>query len=212
MFRASRGLFAGLGKSKAPHFLVLSGPSDEQMHVNAGFAGESLVVGLTARGLATCRLGGHINADSLARIVPGRETCVPAAMIAFGYPAGPDKHLRTDPGKTSRKPLSSLLLNSSSDSDWAPLLETARLAPSAVNRQPWRFKFDKGFLHCYILNPSFIVSRKLLGNLSFVDAGIMLCHIAEAAAHHNRKIFFERVPHAQVENLSYITSVGRENS
>ncbi|MFP4015164.1 MAG: hypothetical protein ACLFVQ_13840 [Chitinispirillaceae bacterium] len=46
-------------------------------------------------------------------------------------------------------------------------------------------------LHCYITKPNFLL-RKLLGQISHVDMGIALCHLAEAAAYHRKKIGFEK--------------------
>jgi hypothetical protein len=49
-------------------------------------------------------------------------------------------------------------------------LEHARLAPSAANRQPWRFVVDADNLTLAMMRPSFI------------DAGIVMSHVTLAAA------------------------------
>jgi hypothetical protein len=55
-------------------------------------------------------------------------------------------------------------------------LEAARLAPSAVNRQPWRFEVGKDSVTVYVKNatPDFNVSKRL-------DCGIAMLHIEVAA-------------------------------
>jgi hypothetical protein len=60
---------------------------------------------------------------------------------------------------------------------WAKsALEAARLAPSAVNRQPWRFHIESNSITVSMDNPSFnlSISKRL-------DCGIAMLHIEVAA-------------------------------
>jgi len=78
-----------------------------------------------------------------------------------------------------RKPLAELVTGLST-SDWPqwvkPALEAARIAPSAINRQPWRFYVESNGITVSVDNSrfSFGVSKRL-------DCGIAMLHIEVAA-------------------------------
>ena len=64
--------------------------------------------------------------------------------------------------------------------EWAvAAVETARLAPSAVNRQPWRFRFEDGGLT--VAKDSFFETPKVAKRL---DIGIAMLHVELAALAH----------------------------
>jgi hypothetical protein len=128
-------------------------------------------------------------------------------MIGFGLPARHDDHLRPVDKRLSRKPLEQLMVDGTVDPGWRPILEAARRAPSAINGQPWRFLCDGPRLHCYITGHGSFIARKFLGQITFVDAGIALCHIAEAAVHQAKLISFEQRTDASHAGLDYIASV-----
>jgi hypothetical protein len=75
-----------------------------------------------------------------------------------------------------RRPLSTLVtgLAENERPTWMKAaLEAARLAPSAMNRQPWRFRVDKGSITVSadsVVNPTMVVSKRL-------DCGIAMLHI-----------------------------------
>ena len=61
----------------------------------------------------------------------------------------------------------------------ADALEAVRLAPSAVNRQPWRVLLREGFAHFYEKR-----SKAYAGSdwdIQRIDMGIALCHFALCA-------------------------------
>jgi len=75
-----------------------------------------------------------------------------------------------------RRPLKDLV-SGLEEKDWPAwmktALEAARLAPSAMNRQPWRFQVDKNSITVSAdsaLNPTMVVSKRL-------DCGIAMLHI-----------------------------------
>lgn len=208
--QVSRGIIGDIGKNTAPHYIVLSGRPAEGMRENAGFAGEHLMITMVSKGLATCWLGGAVRKKEQDKVVDTKEGHELAALIAFGNPAVENGHIRSDLNGIPRKPLEQLMADGRIDTEWKPLLEAARIAPSAVNIQPWRFLRDGERLHCYISKPNFLL-RKLLGQINHVDMGIALCHLAEAAAHHKKKIRFEKIPEARRDDLIYIVSaVGKK--
>ncbi len=205
--RVSRGFVGGLGKNKAPHFIVLSGKPAPGLRTNAGFVGERMIISLTERGLATCWQGGPVKQAALPGLIDTDHGHELAAIIAFGKPVSPTDYLRPDPNRIARKPLHDLMLDNTLDQHWRPLLEAARIAPSALNGQPWRFVSDSGALHCFIKPPGSFVTRKFLGAIREVDAGIAVCHLAEAAAHHGRSVAFKQLPGIEREGFMYVISM-----
>ena len=78
-----------------------------------------------------------------------------------------------------RKPLSALVtgLNEAGCSSWIlSALNAARLAPSAVNRQPWRFHVDSKSITISVSS-----LRRDYGVLKRLDCGIAMLHIELAA-------------------------------
>jgi hypothetical protein len=79
-------------------------------------------------------------------------------MLAFGYPKG--DQLRHDLKSFKRKSLEQIA------DRLDPRLEPARLAPSAVNSQPWFFTHDGNTIHVYCNKKG-----------TRLDAGIALAHL-----------------------------------
>lgn len=84
-------------------------------------------------------------------------------MLAFGHPKG--DQLRHDLKAFKRKPMEQI-------ADQAdPRLEPARLAPSAVNSQPWYFTHEGDTLHIYR------IPNDGLSDMNRIDMGIALAHL-----------------------------------
>ena len=122
---------------------------------NVGFLFQQMDLYLQSLGLGVCWLGmGRMNPKTTA-VVDGMQFVI---MLAFGHPKGDQQ--RHDLNGFKRKALSQI-------SDRVdPRLEPARLAPSAVNSQPWYFTHGDDALHVFC-------SRK--GNP--LDVGIALAHL-----------------------------------
>lgn len=78
-----------------------------------------------------------------------------------------------------RKPMANLVsgFEEANTPEWIRVaLEAARLAPSAVNRQPWRFQVEQDALTVSVnrLGREFNISKRL-------DCGIAMLHIEVAA-------------------------------
>ncbi|PLV60382.1 nitroreductase family protein [Thermotoga sp. KOL6] len=127
-----------------PHYIYATTKKSFDELVDYGFQGEQIVLFLTMKGLGTCWM-----ARSPHPNVP--------YIIAFGYPKNRDFSRK-------RKPISSFLENDIEElqPEIIRIIELTILAPSALNGQPWRFRFTGREL-C-------ISSRKP------VDLGIALSH------------------------------------
>jgi len=128
-----------------------------------GFQGQNLLLKLVALGYGTCWLG----------VGRAMEKNSPA-VIVFGYEGPPNlvawaSRIFLRPGQ--RRPLASLLSEASlkPSSNLLKVLHAMRLAPSAVNRQPWRFTVKGDYK---------LEVRRTGGHpvWSYLDLGIVLCH------------------------------------
>jgi len=204
------GVFTGAigpyGKIKhAPAFIAFIGDMRHpEVQEAVGYTGEGVILEATSLGLSTCWVGGFFNADvvrSLIKLDPNEKVL---AVTPVGYA----RKLTTLEEKTMtgfgfthrRKPLTGLV-DGLSQVDWpnwvAPCLDAARLAPSAVNRQPWGFTVapDAITVHVRTSGPEFSVAKRL-------DCGIAMLHIEVAAHHHKTSGSWEMLKAPEVARFS----------
>ncbi|MCD6567792.1 MAG: nitroreductase family protein [Dehalococcoidia bacterium] len=155
------------------------------LHVQeeVGYTGEGIILEATSLGLDTCWVGGFFKrnvADTQTEVQsPERVLAVTPVGYARGSQSVQEK-VMTGFGKThQRNSLSSMVsgLGESEWPDWARAsLEAARLAPSAINRQPWGFHVEPNAITISVRSggPDFNISRRL-------DCGIAMMHIEIAA-------------------------------
>lgn len=150
---------------------------------NIGFLFQQMDLYLQTLGLGVCWLGmGRMNPKTTTP-VEGMKFVI---LLAFGCPKGDP--LRHDLKDFKRKSMEQI-----TDRPDARL-EPARLAPSAVNSQPWFFTHEGDYLHVYC-------SKK--GSL--LDAGIALAHLYVANEAAFRFLKAEKA--AQLPGYVYIGSV-----
>ena len=178
--RVFHGLVGGYGKIKgAPIFIAFIGDAaNPNVNEQVGYTGEGIILEATALGLATCWVGGMFNevvVGSLVGLNTGEKVL---AVTPVGYPAPKlsfeDKLMAGFGRNYRRKPLSKLVSGTPKESwpEWvAESLATARLSPSAVNRQPWRFHVGQGALAVSVDGKdTYKISKRL-------DCGIAMLHI-----------------------------------
>jgi nitroreductase len=173
----------------APHLLVGLIPEDsDRAWLDLGYVLEQVVLEATRLGFSTCWMTGSYHPERAADEVERGPDEVVAATVALGY-AREDPLARFHDGAIRRlvaahrrRPLEEIVFAGKWGVPWSPVgadpalvevLECARLAPSAENRQPWRFVVEEGTkwrLHLFLTGPSPI------------DAGIGMAHVALAAA------------------------------
>ena len=168
-----------------PHVLAGVLPEDsESSRINLGYMLEQTVLEATMRGLGTCWVTGTFDAARAGDAVglePGETV---TAVCPLGYPA--ESRLRRFHTQTvrrlarghQRKPLAEIVYAQhwggawspeGADRTWLTVLEGARLAPSAANRQPWRF----------IVRQADLVLATT--QAAPIDAGIAMAHVMLAA-------------------------------
>ena len=166
-----------------PQLLTIYSEEKEGYLENVGFLFQQMVLFLQTLGLGVCWLGmGRMNSRTAAQ-VQGMKFVI---MLAFGHPKGDP--LRQDLKGFKRKAPEQI-------SDKAdPRLEPARLAPSAVNSQPWYFVHEGETLHVYCSQRG-----------TRLDAGIALAHLY--VANEDKFRFFPSEKAPDLPGYSYIGSV-----
>jgi Putative TM nitroreductase len=179
-----RGLLGSYGKIHgAPSVLVFvaSDPGDGPALRHLGYIGEGVVLEATALGLGTCWVSGFfdpVKARRLVTLAPGERV---VAVSPVGHPVdqrtGTERVMEGVASSHDRKPLDEIAPRREEWPAWAQAaVAAARLAPSATNRQPWRFTYDG---HDLLLCRN---SRRDLPRTSkWLDLGIASMHIELAA-------------------------------
>lgn len=113
---------------------VIIDTSVEHVQLHAGVSGEAMVLELAAMGLGSCWVQGNFRRSAVDIPLSPSEKVL--AVIPYGHPSK-----RASGDKRSRKPLKALCLDKPEDwPNWAfQAAESVRVAPSALNSQPWRF-------------------------------------------------------------------------
>ena len=156
--------------------------ADPSVQEKVGYTGEGIILEATALGLSTCWLG-LFNEEMVTSIVELHREEQVLAITPVGYAImAKDWQERSMTGLVrshNRLPLSKLVRGLPQERwpGWVRAsLEAARLAPSAVNRQPWSFEAqeDSVLVSIRTRGPDFRVSKRL-------DCGIAMLHIEVAA-------------------------------
>jgi nitroreductase len=179
------GIRGGYGIIKgAPSYLAfIARPQESGSYARLGYYGETMVLEATRLGLGSCWVSGTFDPRAAGReldLGPAEEL---VAVTPLGYPregtSMSEKLIKRAAGSHSRKPLEQLCTGEPVERwpDWArTAVEAGRLAPSAVNRQPWRFRYDGEELTVETADGG-SEAKKLL------DCGIALCHLELGARH-----------------------------
>jgi nitroreductase len=147
-----KGVVGSYGKIKGASAFVafIGNMKSKSVQEHVGYTGEGIILDIEAMGLNSCWVGGLFKPKVVESLIELKENEKVLAVTPIGY--APDRlsieeRLMAGFGLTHRrKPLSKLVigLKQSEWTEWVkPALEAARLAPSRVNRQPWRFHVEK---------------------------------------------------------------------
>lgn len=132
----------------APAWLALVCDGSDSSTLRCAMAAERCVLSLTAQGLGSCWVGGTFNQSDAGKKAGIREGKKIAAVIAFGHASSHRRFLERVTSalahSSKRKDFDELFeLNKETPAVCRTVLEAIRLAPSAVNSQPWRAKADR---------------------------------------------------------------------
>jgi nitroreductase len=155
--------------------------------IRFGYAFEQMVLKATEMELGTCWLGGTFNPAVFAeRVGLGQDERI-VMLTPIGIPAA-EKHLISrisskSANSSTRKAWEELFfdedfstpLSKEKAGAYAPVLEMVRLAPSAVNSQPWRVIRSERRYHFFAAATNYLTLRKE-GFLRYNDMGIAMAH------------------------------------
>ena len=167
----------------APYYLALFSEKKDNYLENIGFIFQQVSLFMQSIGIGSCWVG-------LAS-VKGKN---PDFVIAISF--GKSDDLTRDLSGFKRKRLSEI-----SDFEYDVLIP-ARLAPSAINSQPWYFKHSDDGFDVYQVKQN-ILKRQVLKKWNPIDVGIALAHMYVA----NPKTFrFDKK--ANFENINGYEYIG----
>jgi len=165
-----------------PQLITIYSEEAEGYLENIGFLFQQMDLYLQALGLGVCWLGmGRMNLRTATAV----EDMKFVIMLAFGHPKG--DQLRHDLKSFKRKPMEQITDKPD------PRLEPARLAPSAVNSQPWYFTHEGDTIHVYCAKKG-----------SRLDAGIALALLY--VSNESTYQFFKKENMSEVSGYAYIGS------
>jgi hypothetical protein len=197
------GIRGGYGRIKdAPALVAFVGDMQSpDVQEALGYTGEGVILEATALGLATCWVGGFFSpgrAGAMAKVAANEQVL---AVTPVGYAkegSSLEERAMSRFGRNrQRRPLRELVVGLAENERPAWMraaLEAARLAPSAMNRQPWRFRVDRESITMSAnstLNPTKLVSKRL-------DCGIAMLHVEIAALSSGAKGSWELLKSPQV--------------
>ena len=207
-----RGIPGGYGKvSGAPALVAFVGNMESpDVQEALGYTGEGVILEATALGLATCWVGGFFSpkrAAAIAQVAPNERVL---AVTPIGYAkegASLQERAMSRFGLNWQRRSLSSLVTGLGEKEWPgwmrAALEAARLAPSAMNRQPWRFRVDETSITVSadsVVNPTMVVSKRL-------DCGIAMLHIEIGALSCGVKGSWELLKSPQVARFKVAAEV-----
>lgn len=180
-----KGAIGHYGKIKgAPAFIAFVGNmEDPNIQEKVGYLGEGIILEATSLNLSTCWVGGFFRPEVAASLAIIKENEKVFAVTPVGYVMEAwslEEKIMTGFGWTHKRKSLTELVTGVEELKW-PLwlkaaLEAARVAPSAVNRQPWRFKVETHSITISVddLKDTFNIPKRL-------DCGIAMLHIEIAS-------------------------------
>ncbi len=149
-----------------------------------GYEFEQFVLYAVSLGLGTCWLGGTFNRSAFAAAIEIKEGELFPILSPLGYPkenkSFAEKIMRRATKADNRLPWEKLFyrdnfdtpINQPEEGDYGFALEMLRLAPSAVNGQPWRVVIDDDSVHFFKKRSA--ASGSI--DMQRIDMGIGICH------------------------------------
>jgi len=176
--RIFKGLIGRYGRvDGAPYYAAFIGDM-RSSHVQeaTGYIGEGIILEATGLGLDTCWVGGFFRPESVSQHLELRENEKVLSVTPVGYAVEKkgfsEKSLSALARSRTRKSAVKLIEGSIKAPWMEKAIEAARLAPSAVNRQPWRFRIEENAIIVSVDSPRSVspISKRL-------DCGIAMLHL-----------------------------------
>lgn len=128
---------------KAPYYLVIYMKPQARACMTAGYILQQISLYLVTMGLGSCFIGGHILKKKYQSLGEKEQILI----LAFGEAK---EEVTRKPVDAKRRSLEELCVYKEVPRQWMKqLLEAARMAPSSMNSQPWRFVVYDNRIHIF---------------------------------------------------------------
>lgn len=193
----------------ANYFLVAACDNDDLSLVSLGYTLEKVILYCTSLGLGTVWIGGTFNRGDFAKTMNLGPNEILPIVSPLGYEGGKKSFIASLIGDNSnkRKSIEEICFNNDfntplqpdKSSEYFKPLDMLRLAPSALNKQPWRILKKDNNLHFYLASDN---------HMNKVDIGIALCHFHLTAMEDNLNGKFEMIDSMQNlhDKFTYVMS------
>jgi len=186
-----KGVIGSYGKiAGAPCYAAFIGNMDDpNVQEKTGYVGELFVLEAASKGLGTCWIAGFFRPETVKKHIELESNEKILSVTPVGYVSKElkswDKRLMSFLARSRKRKLLVELYNGLEQRKWPQwvkeALECARMAPSAVNRQPWRFYIETNAIAVSV------GSTLLEGGVSKrLDCGIAMSHIEIGAGAQGR--------------------------
>jgi len=173
-----KGIVGRYGKiTGAPYYVAFIGsPGSPNAEEGIGYTGEGVILEATALGIGTCWVSGFFRPEAVKEHVALADHERVYAVTPIGYTekefSVKEKFYQGAAGSLKKKPLEEIVEGTASEPWQAKAIEAARIAPSASNRQPWRFVVGEKSITVRVDSPK--DSDRFPKRL---DCGIAMLHI-----------------------------------
>lgn len=171
--------------SGEPMYIAAKVKKTENSEAAVGYAFEKLMLKAVQADLGTVWIGGTMKREEFEKACGKADDERMPCITPLGYPAKmsfKETMMRKGVGADKRLPKEKLFFENdwntpyvTDDSMLFEALEAVRLAPSAVNKQPWRILYKDGMYHFYEKKNKGYVSEEV-GDMQKIDIGIAMAH------------------------------------
>jgi len=200
-----RGIVGNYGRiTGAPYYVALIGETGApNVEESIGYLGEGVILEATALGLGTCWVSGFFRPGAVKDHIEIAENERVYAVTPIGYTksdySAKEKLYSVAAGSQKKKPLEEIVEGTSPELWQEKAIEAARIAPSAANRQPWRFVLGEKSITVRLDSPK--DSDKYPKRL---DCGIAMLHIELGARAAGVKGTWQLLPAPDVARFDLI--------
>lgn len=138
--------------------IVICGPDTQKAREDSGYYGESIILQCVYHGLGTCWVSGTYNESKTCDMIHLPKDKYIYAVIVIGYPRERDSVIEKTMYKATHKKNKSYqdmfeVCDQKLPEEYAYGMKLVELAPSAVNRRPVKFRYEKGVLSARVELP-----------------------------------------------------------
>jgi nitroreductase len=172
-----------------PYYLVPYTIDSKNSLVDLGYHSEQIAIQMWSKGIGSCFIGCLSRQEKVRQLFQLPTKAQIAAFLVFGYPGNGfgigtiTEVTKSIMGIRARKPIEEIFFQDSFNYPaqpaglWQKIIEAARMAPSAVNDQPWRFLLRKKELYTFTLRNNRKNVLPENQDYCFHDSGLCMANI-----------------------------------